>query len=340
MLAPSEAVGSPRSGASLLSLPFEIRAAIYRTVFSNFHVVWHLAHLSYRGSVGTIPSHCHLDGPCECAWTDSRGQQPGTFALATAITRTCRLCREESLSLLKQGGTHCFDFNLLLNIPIGHPFFDTASRRHVVIRQKSRQDIFLESTQNLLVRFPNLSTLRVILPDIHAASLRGYGTFENLIRNAKLRARLLQLIEHQTFINTFVDQSSYAIGESLRDTIEKYAESWRPEVHIQGRIDLPRSGAAHTPGPGHSLRDPGNRTIEDILNGAYASRLDELRFLTYSVNVVTGEKLFTSDDGMEFRLAEFRGASEGVTRSMRCSFKEIMGMDSLPIWTRHVPIQA
>jgi hypothetical protein len=331
MLAPSEAVGAVRPGASLLSLPFEIRAAIYRAVFSNFHVVWHLAHLSYKGSIGMIPSHCDLDhGPCECAMTDGRGQQFGTFALATAITRTCRLCREESLALLKHGATHCFDFNSLLNIPIAHPFFDTASRRYVVIRQKSRQDIFLESSENLLVRFPNLSIFRVVLPDIHAASLRGYGTFDNLIRNAKLRARLLQLIEHQTFINTFVDQSSFLIGESLRNTIEKYAEGWRPEVHIQGRIDLPRSGAAHTPRPGHSL-NLGNRNIQDILHGGHASRLDELRFLTYSVDVVTGEKFLKSDDGMEFRLAC------GVTRSMRRSFKEIMALDSLPICTRHAP---
>lgn len=203
MMPAADAADDVRSGPGLLDLPFEIRAAIYKTVFSDFHVVWHLATLSYEGSVGMIPDHCHLDGgPCDCAMTDGRDQQSGTFAVATAITRTCRLCREESVPLLKHGGTHCFDFNSLVNIPIGHPFFDTASRRHVVIRQKSRQDSLLDSTQNLLVRFPKLSTLRVILPDIHAASLRGYGTFENLIQNAKLRTRLLQLIEHQTCIDS------------------------------------------------------------------------------------------------------------------------------------------
>ncbi|KPI35660.1 uncharacterized protein AB675_4805 [Cyphellophora attinorum] len=233
--------------------------------------------------------------------TDGRGQQPGTFALATAITRTCRLCREESLSLLKQGGTHYFDFNELINIPIGHPFFDTVSRRHVVIRQTSRQDGLLESTEHLLARFPKLSTLRVILPDVHAASLRGYGTFENLVRNPKLRTRLLQLIEHQTYINTFFDQSSYLIGEALRETIEKYAGCWRPGVHIQGRIDLPRSQTAFGP---VNLQEFGDSYIDlNLLRGTRAVQPDEVRFLTYRVNVVTGEKNITSDDGTEFRLA-------------------------------------
>lgn len=291
----SYGTSSGRTGSLLLDLPSEVRLAVYREVFRNFHVAWSFARsASFSWGRMSLSIEHYRFGENEQDMIDDRSP--------LAIVQTCRQCREESMPVLRDMAVHVSTYALVDNFPASHILFDSSTIKCLLLQQsKSTEWNMLDALDSLPIKFPNLSTLRVELPYIHAASLRSirdYLDVEETLADPRLRQRLIQLLEQRDTVHIFKG-NDYVVGDEMRGMLRANANHWRPQAFLEGIMGLPMQKA-----------DGGSETSVPERSGGMV-----VAPLHYRINVVTGAKTLSTSDGQHFDLDDFDESTSGAKDS-------------------------